>query len=416
MNTTIYVTYILFAFFVWTHMKKIPFADEKWKSGYLSAGNDGDKLFYVLVQNRQNNNTAPLIIWLNGGPGCTSAYGLYQENGPVNILRDKPIHFVKNPHSWNNFADVMYVDQPAGVGLSISKSNETLCKDEYCVALGFYTAFIHFLAENQQYKGRELYFAGESYAGHYIPAIAAYFAKSGNKDILLKGVAIGNPLTRLSTQIQYYPWFLKENHIFNIFEYIIARIMTIYCLIADLVHANPLELIQVCDFQFNGLVKLINYYDIRDTKGYDDMDELIMSYLNDTEIQASLGVNVSKIEMCNMQINSIMLPDVPTSQSYNIEYLLENNYEVTLYFGDKDYICNWRGGENLANSLKWKGTDGYKKAQTNEWKSNGKIAGTYRKYANFNFVTVKDAGHMVPLDQPEFALNMIKNFVFNGFN
>ena len=72
--------------------------DEDWQSGYIRTDKPGDNLFYVLVKSRTHNASAPLMVWLNGGPGCSSMYGLFEENGPFVIDRDN-LTFKKNPSS-----------------------------------------------------------------------------------------------------------------------------------------------------------------------------------------------------------------------------------------------------------------------------------------------------------------------------
>lgn len=73
-------------------------------SGYLSVGTNMS-MFFWFFEARNNPSTAPLALWLNGGPGCSSMIGLFQENGPcnfpVNGSTDEP---TLNPYSWNNYA------------------------------------------------------------------------------------------------------------------------------------------------------------------------------------------------------------------------------------------------------------------------------------------------------------------------
>ena len=82
-----------------------------------------DKLYFIMAESRNDPATDPLIIWLQGGPGCSSMLGLYTENGPFNFKYNKenimdPFEFEYNEFSWNNNANVMYVDQPLGTGFS----------------------------------------------------------------------------------------------------------------------------------------------------------------------------------------------------------------------------------------------------------------------------------------------------------
>lgn len=68
---------------------------------------------------RRSPEKAPLVLWLNGGPGATSMQGALRENGPCFIADDSNSTYL-NPWSWNNEANVLYIDQPLHTGFSYS--------------------------------------------------------------------------------------------------------------------------------------------------------------------------------------------------------------------------------------------------------------------------------------------------------
>ena len=78
-------------------------------SGFITLGNTTKMLHYLLVESANDWSTDPLIIWFNGGPGCSSLGGFATENGPY-IMRGGETVFSKNEHSWNNNANVLYVE------------------------------------------------------------------------------------------------------------------------------------------------------------------------------------------------------------------------------------------------------------------------------------------------------------------
>ena len=74
-------------------------------------------LHYLFVESQADPSTDPLLIWFNGGPGCSSMLGWSQEHGPY-VIESGDTTFHKNEWSWNTNANVLYIESPAGVGFS----------------------------------------------------------------------------------------------------------------------------------------------------------------------------------------------------------------------------------------------------------------------------------------------------------
>lgn len=74
-----------------------------------------------------------MVLWLTGGPGCSSEVGLFYENGPYNFNADGKT-LKSNPHSWNENANLIYIDQPIGTGFSNLDASGTLDKNEDQIA------------------------------------------------------------------------------------------------------------------------------------------------------------------------------------------------------------------------------------------------------------------------------------------
>eukprot|EP01022_Parablepharisma_sp_SALTPOND_P001420 TRINITY_DN106346_c0_g1_i1.p1 TRINITY_DN106346_c0_g1~~TRINITY_DN106346_c0_g1_i1.p1 ORF type:complete len:407 (-),score=28.47 TRINITY_DN106346_c0_g1_i1:71-1291(-) len=384
------------------------FANETWTSGLITINSPKNQLFYILFKSRYSVQNAPLIIWLSGGPGCASTLGLFEENGPYKIDPNTFV-FRRNEHSWNEAGDVLYVDQPLDVGFSSAENNASLCKDESCVARNFYTFLLKFMETYPEYRARKLFLTGESYAGRYIPAIAAYISKLKG-DITLNGIAIGNPYIEEQTQIATYPAYLYENEVIGIWKYTLLRAAGLLCQVAILLDSENSN--ALCDPYTLNLVNLTNPSNIKDNRTYFPMHGMVKRKLMDPSVQKQLGVNKT-ISLCNSLIPIVMAKEKTKSQRKDLEYVLNSGLKTMLYFGANDAVCNWKGGEQLALSLDWLGQSEFRKAQMKEWKVEEKVAGLYRKYKNFIFMKVNDAGHMVPFDQPLVALQMIKEFIKN---
>ena len=165
-------------------------------SGYLDIGSltffsvltvDDDKhLFFWWFESRNDPVNDDVIMWLNGGPGCSSMTGLLMELGPCRI-NSYGNDTVNNPYSWTNNASIFFLDQPVGVGFSYGKQHVATTKeashDVYAFMKIWEEAF-------PKYKGNSFHIAGESYGGHYVPVFATEIAKKGGFN--LKSVMIGN--------------------------------------------------------------------------------------------------------------------------------------------------------------------------------------------------------------------------------
>eukprot|EP00347_Sterkiella_histriomuscorum_P021597 403333426 len=103
------------------------FTDFRLFSGYLSVRGTGKYLHYMFAESQQNPSTDPLLIWFNGGPGCSSMLGYLQEHGPY-VMEDETKVFHKNDYSWNKQANMVYIESPAGVGFSYCDDMK-LCQD-----------------------------------------------------------------------------------------------------------------------------------------------------------------------------------------------------------------------------------------------------------------------------------------------
>ena len=140
-------------------------------SGYLKAG--PTKFFHYMFNIADDKpEEKPLVIWLNGGPGCSSLDGWAMENGPMFLNKNGT--YTINEYSWNKAANMLYIESPGEVGYSyITSGHEDDIKvDDDIVAKDNFNALLSFCVKFPEYKNRDLYISGESYAGIYIPMLA----------------------------------------------------------------------------------------------------------------------------------------------------------------------------------------------------------------------------------------------------
>ena len=167
-------------------------------SGFLPA-DDNQTVFlhYWFVESTGNPATDPVVVWMNGGPGCSSLEGGLYELGPFTFTGaevDGVPTLVLNPNAWTTVSSVLFIEQPAGVGFSYA-TNGSVTSDDYIQSQNTYGFMLSFFKAYPEYSKNDLFITGESYAGIYVPTLA-YRIYEGNKagkpSMNLKGAAIGN--------------------------------------------------------------------------------------------------------------------------------------------------------------------------------------------------------------------------------
>lgn len=184
---------------------------------------DDGKLMFWLFEPKHPLVDDSLVLWQNGGPGCSSLHaGNFLEMGPITTPlqpagsfgqpNDAPRGF--NEYAWTNVTTMLYVEQPVGTGFSYGADPPT---DEEGVSTDFYYFLVNFFEIFPQQASKRLYLVGESYAGYYVPSMAHKIYnmnKKAPKDkiINLHGIALGNGWADVDNQgpavIDYAYWYV----------------------------------------------------------------------------------------------------------------------------------------------------------------------------------------------------------------
>eukprot|EP00931_Biecheleriopsis_adriatica_P016651 TRINITY_DN12224_c0_g1_i2.p1 TRINITY_DN12224_c0_g1~~TRINITY_DN12224_c0_g1_i2.p1 ORF type:complete len:484 (+),score=124.27 TRINITY_DN12224_c0_g1_i2:86-1537(+) len=412
----------------------------KQHSGYFTFGKAKKQYFFWMFESRNDPANDPTVMWLTGGPGCSSMTGLLFENGPCKVNADGEGTTV-NPFSWNTRANVMWVDQPPGTGFS----KGTWDHNEDGVAEDMYQ-FLQALFKAMPQYNKKFYVTGESYAGHFIPAVTHRIFEGNGKlsedDVLinLKGMAIGNGLTDPTEQYKWYPDMMCKGGGYappaiNSTAACDALRAAVPVCEASLKGCNSdvpvastaacLAAYESCNlaFQIPYQVTGKNPYDMRIKCAkpplcYDMSNDV--KFLNDASVQKQLGVDMH-FESCNLIVNKAFTVDFMRNYHQLIPPMLEGGLEVLVYAGDQDFICNWLGNEKWTLALDWSHKAEFNAALKKPFvvsgkevgDKDGKEVGELRSYGKFHFLRVYQAGHMVPMDQPEAALGML-NALLDG--
>uniref|UniRef100_A0A1J3DA97 Carboxypeptidase n=1 Tax=Noccaea caerulescens TaxID=107243 RepID=A0A1J3DA97_NOCCA len=393
---------------------------------YKLPKSQGARMFYFFFESRKKKEDDPIVIWLTGGPGCSSELAMFYENGPFTITKNMSLAW--NEYGWDQASNLLYVDQPVGTGFSYTTDKSDIRHDETGVSDDLYDFLQAFFAEHPNLAKKDFYITGESYAGHYIPAFAARVHR-GNKanegvHVNLKGFAIGNGLTDPAIQYPAYPDYALEMGLITKAEHDrLEKIVPLCELSIKLCGTDGtvscLASYLVCNTLFSGVInhaRGVNYYDIRKkcegSLCYDFSN--MEKFLNLNTVRKSLGVGDIEFVSCSTSVYSAMLQDWMRNLEIGIPALLEDGINMLVYAGEYDLICNWLGNSRWVNSMEWSGKESFKATKEVPFVVDGKEAGSLKSFGQLSFLKVKDAGHMVPMDQPKAALNMLKSWMKNS--
>ncbi|KAL2328560.1 hypothetical protein Fmac_021987 [Flemingia macrophylla] len=395
-------------------------------AGYYSLPHSkAARMFYFFFESR-NTTDDPVVLWLTGGPGCSSEIALFYENGPFHVASDLSLNW--NDYGWDQTSNIIFVDQPTGTGFSYSSDDSDIRRDEVGVSNDLYDFLQEFFKKHPKFvKNNDFYIAGESYAGHYIPALASRINQANKQKlgihINLKGFAIGNGMT--NPIIQYtaaYTDFALDNRIITKADY-----HKINKLIPDCEQAAKTCEIQggqicktafkICKNIFHAILSIaddINVYDIRkkcvgrSCYDFHNMETL----LSQQKVKSALGVpNELEYVSCSDRVRDAMEEDRMRNLEVGIPALLEDGIKMLVYVGDKDFICNWLGNSRWIHAMEWSGQKEFETSPALKFVVDGKEAGTLSSYGPLSFLKVHDSGHMVPMDQPKVALEMFKSWM-----
>jgi len=414
-----------------------PPGPDKSESGYIKVDGTRDAhLFYWYFESRDKPSTDPFVLWLTGGPGCSSQIALFEELGPYEVDPKNYTNLIRTKYSWSDHTNLIFVDQPVNTGYSYSNDAKDTVHTETEVGEDMYKFLLEFLKMHPELQDNDFFVTGESYAGHYVPAVGSRIV-AGNKEgsqktINLKGVAIGNGLVNPEVQYPAYADFALQNDLIDQDFY--DKMTSVYPTCDKLIKACKISkfactaaviecqatvvspiLAEASRTKFGG--KQMNVYDIREPCGtpplcYDF--SAADSFLTDPTMMENLGVRKGqKWEECNMEVHSALMGDWMANLEAVIPGMLASGVKVMVYAGDKDFICNWVGNQQWVQKMQWPGQEEFNAKTMATWTADGasEASGEFVHHAGLTFVRVYNAGHMVPMNQPEASLDMLNHFV-----
>ncbi|XP_042508667.1 serine carboxypeptidase-like 18 isoform X2 [Macadamia integrifolia] len=421
------------------------------ETGYVGVGESEDvQLFYYFIKSEKNPEKDPLVVWLTGGPGCSSLSGLLYEIGPLSFVvkeYDGTLpNLVLKPHSWTQVASIIFIDSPVGTGFSYSTTSQGLLTGDLKSSKHLYQFFTKWMIDHPEFLNNPFYVAGDSYSGMIVPLVTKEISdgnEAGNEPFInIKGYLIGNPVTDVvfdsNKQVQYaHGMGLIPDELYESVKrscggnYVQIDPTNVQCwkdmlsyykCISGLNTAQILE--PLCSFfasptpeEMVGERRSLwqNYKEFLDpipptpevgcrSYGY----HLASLWVNDNRVRNALHIRKGSVE--KWQRCSYLLGYSSEIQS-TIEYhanLSKKGYRSLIYSGDHDMIVPFLATEAWIKSLNYYIVDEWR-----SWLVDGQIGGYTRTYSNrMTFATVKGGGHTTPEYKPKECFAMFERWIF----
>ncbi|KAG6505460.1 serine carboxypeptidase-like 45 [Zingiber officinale] len=406
-------------------------------SGYVTVDQSKKRaLFYYFAEAETDPSAKPLVLWLNGGPGCSSlGVGAFSENGPFRPSREV---LVRNEYSWNKEANMLYLEAPAGVGFSFSSDSSYYeSVDDKMTARDNLIFLQRWFEKFPRYLNRDLYITGESYAGHYVPQLAQLMVEFNKKAKIfnLKGIALGNPVLDFATDFNsraefFWSHGLISDTTYKIFtsacnysryvsEYYRGSLSPVCARVMSQVTRETSRFVDKYDVTLDVCVSsvLSQSLVLSPQQVPENIDVCIedetVSYLNRKDVQDALHARltgVAKWTVCSSVLQYELLNlEIPTITL--VGSLVREGIPVLIYSGDQDSVIPLTGSRSLvhklANEMGLKTTVPYR-----VWFEGQQVGGWTQAYGDIlSFATIRGASHEAPFSQPERSLVLFRSFL-----
>ncbi|KAH0922455.1 LOW QUALITY PROTEIN: hypothetical protein HID58_022473 [Brassica napus] len=325
-------------------------------AGYYKLPNSkAARMFYFFFESR-SNKADPVVIWLTGGPGCSSELALFYENGPFTVSNNSSLAWTISLGQGIK----SNLRGPTGTGFSYTSDESDLRHDEDGA----------FFKEHPQFVKNDF-----------------TLLVNPTPDITFRhwlqeftGFAIGNGLTNPEIQYAAYADYALDMK-----------------LISQSDHDNLNRDYETCQQSIkecsadggNNVRKLC--YD------FSNMEK----FLNQKSVRTALGVGDIEFVSCT---------GLDANLEVGIPALLEDGIKMLIYAGEYDLICNWLGNSKWVHEMEWSGRKEFVAAATVPFNVDNREAGLMKNHGSLTFLKVHDAGHGSN-GSAKSALQMLKDWM-----
>lgn len=366
---------------------------------------------------------APVILWVQGGAGGSSLFGLFREVGPLVVKKHREL--LERRYHWALNNHLVFIDNPAGVGFSYTETPNSYCKDGYCVGNDLYKTLLQFFKLFPDLNLNDFYIAGESYAAKYIPFLGWVIhnenaKKKHNITINLKGMALSSaycdPINQLDYGNYLYQHGLIDNKELGVFlKYqidIAVELQKKDWLKANVLMDRLMEGHATRFSLFKHFTGYNYYYNLLESvPRYDWLH--FLSLLHEDEVRSSIhvgGLKFSDGEAAQVMLAVDMMQTVAPIISKLLSY-----YQFLFYNGQLDIIVAYPLTVNFLQNLNFSASSEYSEATRKVWKVGNIVAGYVKRAGNLTEALVRNAGHLVSKDKPKWTLDLITRFIKNDY-
>ncbi|KEH29042.1 1-O-acylglucose:anthocyanin acyltransferase [Medicago truncatula] len=395
------------------------------ETGYVGLGETDDdmQVFYYFVKSENNPQKDPLILWLSGGPGCSSFSGLAHQIGPfafeIKEYNGSVPSLVLRPHSWTKLSSIMFVDLPLGSGFSYAK-NVTAHRSDWKLVHHTHQFLRKWLIDHPEFLPNEFYIGADSYSGIPVPPILQEISNGNEKGlqplINLQGYLLGNPFTTHKE----YNYRIQYAHGMGLISDELYSSLQRNCK-GEYIHVDSKNELCSKDLRsFDELLSGINMDNILDSLCEDDMRrrrrpltrELIpslSSHLTVPEISCyALHIREGTVGKWYRCYNTDFEKEIFSSVEFHAN-LSKKGYRSLIYSGVLDAIVPFMSTQAWIRDLNYSTVDDWR-----PWFVNGQVGGYTRTCSNrMTFATVKGSGHTAPADAPEQCFAMFTRWISN---
>ncbi|KAF8106623.1 hypothetical protein N665_0137s0073 [Sinapis alba] len=392
------------------------------ETGYVGVGvgeQEEVKLFYYFIKSERNPEEDPLLLWLSGGPGCSSISGLLFENGPLTVKLEvyngTLPSLVSTTYSWTKISSILYVDQPVGTGFSYSSRTQLPNKPSDSGEVKRIHEFLQkWLGKHQEFFSNPFYVGGDSYSGMVVPALVQEISKGNylccKPPINLKGYVLGNPLTEVEVDYNHrIPYAHGMALISDELYESMKRICKGEYQTVDPSNTECLKLVE----EYHKCIDRI-YFPLILTPYCEESEDtspdcytyryLLTTYwANDENVRRALHIaKESKEKWVRCYWGIPYTNDIKSSVPYHMNNSI-SGYPSLIFSGDHDLFVPFLGTQAWIKSLNYPLIDDWR-----PWMIGDQIAGYTRSYANkMTFATIKGGGH-TPEYKPEESYIMFQ--------